>query len=254
MRSSTLHQAILMAFSISFLSNPLPTGPHGPVPPSLIVEVGQITVPEGYKRHPYTANSFAAWLRKLPLRRSTRVYLYNGREKGNQTAQFAVLDLSIGNKNLQQCADVCMRLRADYLLAIGKENEIVFFDNASTSYRYSDYRNKISYASYLEKVFNWCGTLSLTKQMKKVERADDIAPGDVIIQGGSPGHAVMIIDVAVNKKGEKLYMLAQGYMPAQDIHILKNEINSGPWYSLSNSDYLKTPEWTFRPLQVKTWD
>ena len=42
--------------------------------------------------------------------------------------------------------------------------------------------------------------------------------GDVLIQGGSPGHAVIVVDMAENPAtGEKLYLLAQSYMPAQDI-------------------------------------
>lgn len=35
--------------------------------------------------------------------------MYNVAEKQNQQAQFAVLDISVGNKNLQQCADAVMR-------------------------------------------------------------------------------------------------------------------------------------------------
>jgi hypothetical protein len=43
-------------------------------------------------------------------------------------------------------------------------------------------------------------------------------PGHVLIQGGSPGHAVLLVDAA----GERLYLPAQSTMPARDIHRLKN--------------------------------
>ncbi|HOP99614.1 MAG TPA: DUF4846 domain-containing protein [Acetivibrio clariflavus] len=47
-------------------------------------------------------------------------------------------------------------------------------------------------------------------------------------------------------------MIAQSYMPAQDIHVLKNfngtEIS--PWYSLNFGDVLNTPEWTFYKDQL----
>ncbi len=72
--------------------------------------------------------------------------------------------------------------------------------------------------------------------------------GDVFIQGGSPGHAVLVVDMAVKKnKRQKVFLLAQSYMPAQDIHILKNPSDSilSPWYSFQSGDTLRTPEWDF---------
>ena len=75
------------------------------------------------------------------------------------------------------------------------------------------------------------------------------------IQGGSPGHAVLIMDVAKNPSTQdKMFLLAQSYMPAQDIHILKNEVNKedSPWYSLDEIDeHLSTPEWTFNRDDLK---
>jgi hypothetical protein len=256
MRSLTLYGGILVAFSISFPTNPVLTGIAAGHPLEYKREVGQILPPKGYTRPVYTANSFAAWLRKLPLRSNSKVYLYNGKEKMNQSAQFAVIDLPIGSKNLQQCADVCMRLRADYLRSAGRENEITFFDNASRAYNYPDYKKRTTYDGYLETVFNWCGTLSLEKQLKKIKNNSDIKPGDVIIDGGSPGHAVIVVDMVVNANGQKLFLLAQGYMPAQDIHILNTHNHSGsPWYSISSQDVeLQTPEWTFKPLHVRSWE
>lgn len=82
----------------------------------------------------------------------------------------------------------------------------------------------------------------------------ELSVGDVFIQGGSPGHAVIIVDMAVNKNtGEKLFLLAQSYMPAQEIQVLKNPNNSSnsPWYSTSFVQELMTPEWTFRVTDLK---
>jgi hypothetical protein len=42
---------------------------------------------------------------------------------------FAVMDLPVGNKDLQQCADAIMRLRAEYLYRPGQFNSIRFYDN-----------------------------------------------------------------------------------------------------------------------------
>jgi len=46
------------------------------------------------------------------------VFLYNGKIKQNQQAQFAVLDIGIGNKDLQQCADIILRLGLSISLAL----------------------------------------------------------------------------------------------------------------------------------------
>ena len=69
------------------------------------------------------------------------------------------------------------------------------------------------------------------------------------IQKGNPyGHAVTVMDVAQKPEtGEIIFMLSQSYMPAQDIHILKNSANKdiSPWYQLKASGKLITPQWTF---------
>ena len=91
-------------------------------------------MPAGYQRVPASPHSFGAFLREIPLKKSKTVYLYNGQPKINQDAQFAVLDMSIGKKDLQQCADAVMRLRAEYLFAENKNAEIKFSDNAHALY------------------------------------------------------------------------------------------------------------------------
>src|SRR6185436_7548815 len=88
--------------------------------PKTPAEVNEIAVPEGYKAISGDPASFAAWLGKVALKKDKTVYLYDGSEKQNQSAQYAVLDISVGNQNLQQCADAVMRLRAEYLYSIGK--------------------------------------------------------------------------------------------------------------------------------------
>ena len=61
--------------------------------------------------------------------------------------------------------------------------------------------------------------------------------------------------VAKNKVGKKIFLLSQGYMPAQDIHILKNYSNPGlsPWYAVSEIFPLYTPQWQFAPGSLKRW-
>ena len=103
-------------------------------------------------------------------------------------------------------------------------------------------------------IFSYANTASLKRELKAVD-INDIMPGDVFIQSGNPyGHAITVMDVAVNNNtGKKIFMISQSYMPAQDIHILKNlnDETLSPWYSLEFGEALDTPEWTFYKGDLK---
>jgi hypothetical protein len=90
--------------------------------------------------------------------------------------------------------------------------------------------------------------------MKKVERVEEIQIGDIFIKSGFPGHAVIVVDLAVEPTtGKKVFLLAQSYMPAQEIHVLRNANNEkmSPWYEVNGDDKLYTPEWTFEWLELR---
>lgn len=215
-------------------------------------KIVNIPLPEGYERIPQNENSFGFYLRELRLKKDNTVYLYNGQPKSNQNTQYAVVNMSVGDKDLQQCADAVMRLRAEYLKLQNKP--ICFADNNRKKYCWDQYKQR-GWQGYLETVFGMCGTLSLEKELKQQDWKE-LTAGDVLIKGGSPGHAVIVIDVARQKRtGELIYLLAQSYMPAQDIHVLKNTSNKSlsPWYSASSNNIIKTPEWTFYASQLRRW-
>jgi hypothetical protein len=69
----------------------------------------------------------------------------------------------------------------------------------------------------------------------------------VFIQGGFPGHAVLVADVAEDARGRRAFLLVQSYMPAQEVHVLRNPAApASPWYTARSSGVLETPEWVFR--------
>jgi len=230
----------------------------------------RIHLPEGFQRVIVEPGSFAEWLRNLPLKPgSSPVRLFNGELKANQSAHYAVIDMDIGEKDLQQCADAIIRLRGEYLYSIGDYDNIRFnltngfpvaFSDWMQGYRYIVTDNNVmrqkkaepdsSYESYLnfhEFVMIYAGSYSLEKELDTVENITDMRIGDVFIQGGFPGHAVIVVDMAENRStGGKLFLLAQSFMPAQDIHILKSFDECNPWYKLDFGDKLNTPEWTFK--------
>jgi len=220
---------------------------------NIFEHIRDIQCPKGYARISAEPDSFANWLRNFPLKKDKAVHLFDGSLKANQDAQFAVLELSVGNKDLQQCADAIMRLRAEYLYSRRQFKAIRFYDNNKSCFACPENCSRAVFEKYLEKVFSYCGTLSLQKQLADC-RIDETTAGNVIIQGGSPGHAVIIVDEAEDAFGHKIYLLAQSYMPAQEMHILNNrfqkEIN--PWYSFESVD-IQTPEWKFTNAKLKKW-
>jgi len=214
--------------------------------------IQEINLPPGYERLELAAGSFGNFLRNQVLKQDKTVYLYDGRTKYNQQAQYAVLNVSVGSRDLQQCADAVMRLRAEYLKKM--EKPVCFTDNAGKKYCWDHYRNR-GWQSYLETVFGMCGTISLEKELA-AKSWNQLTAGDVLIKGGSPGHAVLVVDIARNRKtGGLIFLLAQSYMPAQDIHILQNlsDKTLSPWYKAPETSTISTPEWTFYANQLRSW-
>jgi len=237
----------------------------------------RFAVPDGFRRITLDDRSFGYYLRNLPLKPlESKVTYYDGSNKPKGTVYEAVVDLPIGKRDLHQCADAVMRLRAEYLFSLKKYDSIHF--NFTNGFRadYSKWQkgqrisvkgNRVkwihsaqpsnSYADfwkYLEMVFSYAGTASLEEELKSIS-LQELQTGDVFIQGGFPGHAVIVVDVAwEDTTREKVFLLAQSYMPAQEIQVLKNPNNSGlsPWYRISEiHQELRTPEWVFKNTDLK---
>lgn len=215
------------------------------------LSVNEIPVPEGYVRS--EANEFGQWLRNRPLKSDTRVYLFNGELKPYQAAQFAVLDVPIGKKDLQQCADAVMRLRAEYLFDKGQYDQIIFHDNSKKAYSFTAPFTRDHLEKYLETVYSYCGTLSLSGEMVPVSDPSDPQIGDVFIHGGSPGHAAIILDLAENTAGERIVLIANSYMPAQSIHIVRNmqDETLSPWIKVDGRSTVVLPQWSFGAKELK---
>jgi len=235
--------------------------------------------PSGYEREQLDENSFGTYLSNLPLHpHGSEVHLFNGDLKYNQNAHAAVINMDVGTRDLQQCADAVMRLRAEYLYEQKNYADLHFNFTNGFKASFDQWRkgkgirisgNKVSWNSnskndagyqslrrYLTLVFSYAGTASLEKELKS-KAIKDLNIGDIFIRGGHPGHTVIVVDKAVHKNGNFVFMLAQSYMPAQEIHVLKNPMNAGlsPWYSIDEIQTgLQTPEYDFTTDQLKTFD
>ncbi|MEO8173512.1 MAG: DUF4846 domain-containing protein [Sediminibacterium sp.] len=224
--------------------------------------VKEIPLPEGFERVPISPGFFADYLRNLPLKKDKTVYLYNKKPKPNQSIHYAVIDISTGEKDLQQCADAIMRIRAEYFFDKKLYDSIRFRNGNHDEYRFTQYLKKTpqtlrpAFLRFMETVFMYCGTYTLEQSLQRVPNPSGMQPGDVYVKGGAPGHAEIVVDMAVNKKsGKKIYMLAESYMPAQDIHLLLNPMNTalGPWHELNHDEQVVTASWIFSKNQLRRW-
>ncbi len=225
-----------------------------------------IPPPEGYKRVAVEQGSFGAWLRGLPLRpEGTPVRDFQGGRilAGDDSRQAAVAELDVGTANLQQCADSVMRLHAEWLWSSQQRERIAYRftsgDLASWPRYAAGDRARVSgskvawvrsaqadasraaFRAYLDLVFTYAGTLTL-ESLKGRPSRESVRPGDFFVLGGSPGHVVLVLDVAADGKGRRVALLGQGFMPAQDFHVLSPGGDDAPWFPL-DGDAVKTPFW-----------
>ena len=237
-------------------------------------KVVSILPPPGFER--CEADPYGQYLRNLPLKPiGTPVKLHDGKVKTYQEGAYAVIDMEIGSRDLQQCADAVMRLRAEYLWN-SKQFDQIHFNftcgfradyvkwaqgyrikvNGNSALWYKSTEEDYSYGTfrqYLDIIFMYAGTASLSKELISVN-LNDLRVGDVFIIGGHPGHAMIIVDLAQDKLGNKAILVAQSYMPAQDVHIVTNLGNSStsPWYIINyNTKTISFPEYYFKVNQIK---
>ncbi|EON79431.1 hypothetical protein ADIS_0121 [Lunatimonas lonarensis] len=223
----------------------------------------RVLVPRGFARESTTSGSWQYYLQHLRLLpHGSKVVDFQGRPISDQRNHVAVMDIDVGSKDLQQCADATIRLRAEYLYERKAFDKIKFQFTSGHNYAWLDHAkgirpdvkgNKVEFKQtansdnsyqnfrrYLDIVFMYAGTISLERELTKVNRGGDYQIGDVIVHPCSPGHAVIIVDRAKNSKGKYIYLLAQGYTPAQSIHVVKSHDRGiSPWFDLPK----KLPIW-----------
>ncbi|MBB4806402.1 hypothetical protein HNP38_001674 [Chryseobacterium defluvii] len=237
----------------------------------------RFSAPEGYEWIEEKPDSFGYFIENFKLKPyGSRILKYDTTPISTQTLHEAVFDIDTGNKDLQQCADAVIRLRAEYLYKTKKYDEIGFHFTSGDLVRWNDYKNGIrafvtgnsvslrkaadfedsyrNFRNYLDLIFNYAGTISLNKETKPVTKNTDLKTGDILITPGSPGHVVFIAGVCKDKEGKRLFLLGEGFTPAQSIHIISNPFEPGitPWYSLDVGDIeTKTARYIFQPTNFR---
>lgn len=225
-------------------------------------------------------NSFGYFIENFPLKVfASPILKYDGSPIATQDMHQAIFDIDVGNKDLQQCADAVIRLKAEYLYRSKQYDKIKFHFTSGDLLSWEEYKsglrvsvngNKVSFLKqaladdsdanfrqYLDLIFMYAGTISLAQyETVPVKNNADLKTGDILITAGSPGHVVFVAGVVENKNGERLYLLGQGFTPAQSIHILNNpyQPNISPWYQLDvKASETKTARYYFKPNNFRTF-
>lgn len=192
--------------------------------------IGEISAPMGYTR---VEGSYAEFMRGLPLKeRGSKVQYYTGGDARLQMLSTGVIDLPLLS-NSEQCADMTMRLRAEYLFSQGRYSEITFRDVNGNTLRYQGGASRKALEKFLRNAYGVCSTFSVSRETKP-RPISEVQPGDVLVYPARKlegmGHALIVTDVA--RKGKKVaIMCAEGNTPAREAHIVRN-LNplKNPWF------------------------
>jgi len=223
--------------------------------------IGEIPLPEGYKRISVKEKSFADWIRQLPLKpRHSAVLDYKGRifKNENDTTVAAVIDWKVKGRRLEQCMDILVRFYAEFLWENQIHEKLTLPLPGRQSIKWSDWKNgfrpkfsginvkqlkieklnssKKNYNKYLNLVFAESHTQQFYYAYPTIKR-EDVQIGDFVIKKGAKGHAVMIVDIAKNAKGDLIALIGQGDTPACEFYLL-NYKKENPWFLLDFSNEL----------------
>ena len=196
---------------------------HAPAPVDTLQ--ARFPAPRGFQRVPLAAGSFGAWLSTLPLAApGTPVVSYAGKQlhPADDPRIAAVVAIDIGKADLQQCADAVIRMNAEWKWSQGRR-DMSYRAASGTALPFSRWArgerivpsgqnirwqpatrpgaSHSSFRHYLDAVFAWANTVSVARQAKAVKPVD-LAAGDFFIMGGNPGHAVLVLDIARDARGQ----------------------------------------------------
>lgn len=200
------------------------------------------------------ADAFGTWLRTLPLRPpGSPVHTYTGDIVAMPAAR--VVDLPVAGEPNLQCADSALRLRATWERSVGRFPE--FHYTSGDLSRWADWARGMrprvrgrevtwllgrapdssegAFQAWLRDLYVYAGSYSLILDTIAVTQPE---PGDLLVAPGSPGHVVVLLDVARNL--DTTWVLAgQGYMPAMEFHVVAGP--DGGWFPVGGDTLATAP-------------
>ena len=213
--------------------------------------------PAGFTRA--EPGAFAAFVQKMEVEpANVPVRTHDGKRVAHEAR---VITLPLARGDLQQCADSVIRVRAEWERAQGKP--VSFHATSGDAMPWSRFEagetpyaegNRLKWRQgstkqwddYLRLVFTWAGTWSL-EAFDTVAATGAPKPGDLLLQGGFPGHTVLVVDVATQGDETRL-LVAEGFMPAQSFHVEKGPHEG--WFAWT-ADGLELPHWRFATKDLR---
>ncbi len=261
LRRLRVEESMLITLSVfsCALAEPAPAPAPAPAPTATAPATVRHTFPPPAGARRVEGDSFATYLRDLRvLPEGTPVTTHAG-DVVRRDAR--VLDLPLVPGDLQQCADTAIRLRAEWLRST--DQPVLFhatsgdpmpWDRYARGERARDAGNRLewrpsepsTWEGYLQALFTWAGTASLAERDTVADDHPD--PGDILVQPGFPGHAVILLDVATTDEATWV-LVGQGYMPAQSLHV-----EPGPkdgWFAWD--DHLELSTWPLDTALLRRW-
>ena len=222
--------------------------------------------PPGYKRVKVPPGSFSEWLRSLPMApEGTPAKSFDGKETLAADDDFlaGVVAIDTGNPDLQQSSDVIIRLHAEYLWSRGEKDKISYLSATKLNMPLSRWEkgqrlipngpnvfwvikgkpaevDHAEFRKYLDAVFNWANSTSLSPRSTPVDNPKDLVAGDFFLQSGEPNHVAVVLDVADKPSGERVALLGQARTPAESIHVVRPG-KATPWFSVRPPVPVLTP-------------
>lgn len=203
-------------------------------------------------------DAFGESLRALPLAApEVPVTTWDGRVVRRDAR---VIEIPLVRGDLQQCADSVVRVRAEWLKKEGlpvqfhaTSGDRLDWERWSHGERPVEVGGRLQWRAaggaadwdgYLRALFNWGGSWSL----EKLDSAQATSPeaGMILVHGGFPGHAVLLLGVA-KREDETFVLVGQGFMPAQSFHVDPGPF--GGWWRWE--DPLALSVWTFSTSELR---
>lgn len=230
--------------------------------------------PPGYERVSVDSGSMGHHLRNTYLLPAdAQVYYYDGKVKFQQNVYEAVIDWDI-TSNVMTGSDAVLWFHSEYMYKMGAYDKIeyplhsgfmmefdkwvqgqrsVMEDNAFRwEKRAEPDSNYFALRNFQEFTYAYADYKAVLHIVEK-SSVEEIGFGTVLVSTDRWGHAVIVIDVAEDETGDRAFLLAQAFVPAQQMQILQNPAGGehAPWYTVSQIDsVIKTPEWTFTTDEV----
>lgn len=222
--------------------------------------------PPGYSRVKVEAGSFAEWLRSLPMApEGTAAKTFDGKESLSADDDYlaGVVAIDVGSSDLQQSSDVIVRLHAEYLWSRGDRDKISYLsatklnmplarwergqrlipNGANVFWAVKGKPAEVDHAEfrkYLDSIFNWANSTSLSPRSTPVADPKDLVAGDFFLQSSSPNHVAVVLDLAEKPSGERLALLGQARNPAESIHVVRPG-KATAWFSVRPPVPVLTP-------------